>query len=176
MNNKIWVKPSTDILRFAPPLPDSDDPVVKVKRVNKKMEYKSIIRTRAQKVREALAYHDAMLNDVATFYNLTKKEPQMESSDSKEVELATYIHNLRVAPLNAEFVLRVSEAIPWFKWGSPAQKPVRRWTTCENIGMLLLTVSTGIAAATVQMYFSDPRNVRWVFNTATMLVDKLRHA
>ena len=180
MNNNTWVKPNTDILRYAPPLPDGDEPVkepvkepvVKKKRLNKKTEYKSIIRTRAQKIREALAYHDAKLSEVSAFYKKFKHEPHMKSSDRNEVELATYIHNLRVAPLNAEFVSRVSEAIPWFNWSLEAPSP--SILNCKNITFMILgTGAFSFAATSLQIYFSNPNNIRLTMNFASALYDKV---
>jgi len=153
MNKETWIKPNTDILRNAPPLSD-DEP--KRKRVRKTNEYKSIIRTRSQKLKEALAYHDAMLVEVGSFYKLHKREPRMESPITKEVELATYIHNLRVAPLNTDFVIRVSDALPWFKWSPDVQQ---KWSL-GYVLMALFTVSVSLGALYMQVYMSDIENVR----------------
>ena len=162
MNKETWVKPNTDILRNAPPLSGDeplisrDEPVIKRKRVRKANDYKSIIRTRSQKIKEALLYHDVKLLAVGTFYKLNKREPRMESSNLAEVELATYIHNLRAAPLNTDFVIRVSEALPWFKW---SQEVDTSWSVSDII-ISLFTVTLTIGAIYTHLYLSDIENVR----------------
>lgn len=158
MNKETWVKPSTDILRNAPPLSDTE-PVVKRKRVRKNNDYKSIIRTRSQKLKEALLYHDAKLLEVAVFYKAYKREPRMESSNASEVELATYIHNLRVAPLNSDFVIRVSEALPWFKWSLETKTE----SSFVYILMVLFMMGTAAGAVYVQFYLANIENTRaWI--------------
>ena len=103
--NADWVKPSTDILRNAPPL--------STKRKRSELAYVSIIRTRSQKVRE---YHTTKLEAIADFYNKNNEEPHLDSTNIVEAELATYIHNIRHSPLNIDLVTQVNNQLPWFHW------------------------------------------------------------
>jgi len=89
------------------------------RRVRRELEYKSIVRTRSQKLKEAEAYHISQLTKLQDFWNKWRKEPNEDSADTEEVALASYIQNLRtVTPgnLKQEFVARVTEMLPWFKW------------------------------------------------------------
>ena len=89
------------------------------RRVRRELEYKSIVRTRSQKLKEAENYHLKQLAQLQEFWDKWGKEPDVDSTDTEEVALASYIQNLRtVTPgnLKPEFVARVTEILPWFKW------------------------------------------------------------
>ena len=82
--------------------------------VVEKQEFKSIIRTRSQKLNEAKMYHENMITLLENHWNTYNREP-----DAANPALADYIQNLRSidsANLRPEFVALVTERLPWFKW------------------------------------------------------------
>ena len=119
--------------------------VTKPRRVRRELEYKSIVRTRLQKLKEAEAFHESQLTKLQEFWTKWRKEPNVDSADTEEVALASYIHNLRtVAPGNfkPEFVARVTEMLPWFKW-SIQEKP--RSSFIDNLlafSLLFMLIAT----------------------------------
>ena len=146
-----WIKPSTQILRDAPPLSDTPD-VSKPKRARRQLEYKSIVRTRSQKLKEALLYHDIKLVELATFYKANKREPYIGSDSLSEIELATYIHNIRVLPMNTEFVAKVNKALPWFQWSI---MPTTRDDYMAYAGMLLFAYAVMCSLYVGVMQYMD---------------------
>lgn len=125
----------------------------RTKRQRKLNEYKSIVRTRSQKLREAEMYHEDMLTRLQNHWATWGKEPTAASG----AELAEYIQSLRnIHPQNLkpEFVARVTETNPWFKWSTPAKQ--RTW--CHFMGNVVLfsgAVSMVVSAAYLQIKLQD---------------------
>jgi len=144
VTRSMYKKPSTDILRNAPPLSDG--------RRNRKPEFVSIIRTRSQKVRE---YHNLMISSVGVFYMKKKKEPRLDSKESSEVELATYLHNIRHTELNVELVLKIADALPWFDWTEKNTDI----STSENSGFLNIVAALLVIASFSAFYVALQMNI-----------------
>ena len=143
----------------------------KSKRVRKMPEYKSIVRTRSQKLKEAEIYHEKQLERLAQHWYIMRREPKIDSQYGDESELAAYIQNLRaIHPenLKPEFVARVTEALPWFKWHVP-----EKTTWCAAFGWAatfggLIAVTLG--AAYVQVKLHD----RQTMNQVLLMLNELR--
>jgi len=126
-------------------------------RKRRELQYKSIVRTRSQKLREELELHDSQLTQIAEFYAKRRFEPRMNSNNDTEVALATYIHNLRTTPVSAELAVRVSKSIPWFQW---TKKNSGFGDVLVNLGFFLLFASLVALSASVQIYVRDVENIR----------------
>jgi hypothetical protein len=143
----------------------------KSKRVRKMPEYKSIVRTRSQKLKEAEVYHERQLERLAQHWYIMRREPKIDSPYGDESELAVYIQNLRaIHPenLKSEFVARVTEVLPWFKWHVP-----EKTTWCATFGWVatfggLIAVTLG--AAYVQVKLQD----RQTMNQVLLMLNELR--
>ena len=167
--------PKPDEVDAVEPKPEeasvSEASPVKSKRVRKMPEYKSIVRTRSQKLKEAEIYHERQLERLAQHWYIMRREPKIDSPYGDESELAAYIQNLRaIHPenLKPEFVARVTEALPWFKWHVP-----EKTTRCSAFGWFatfggLIAVTLG--AAYVQVKLQD----RQTMNQVLLMLSELR--
>jgi hypothetical protein len=76
---------------------------------------KSIIRTRAQKRREAMAFHYAMLTAINDFYTESSREPTKEDNTA----MGLYIEHVRQLhasdQLHADYLTLVKELAPWLE-------------------------------------------------------------
>jgi hypothetical protein len=76
---------------------------------------KSIIRTRAQKRREAMAFHYAMLTAINDFYSKEDREP----SSADNTAMGLYIEHVRQLhasdQLHADYLKLVKELAPWLE-------------------------------------------------------------
>ena len=150
--NADWVKPSTDILRNAPPL--------STKRKRSELAYVSIIRTRSQKVRE---YHTTKLEAIADFYNKNNEEPHLDSTNIVEAELATYIHNIRHSPLNIDLVTQVNNQLPWFHWSVRKEKKETTMGFLNTFTIILLIASLTALYIGAQINLSNSERLAlWV--------------
>lgn len=138
----------------------------KKKRVRKELPYKSIVRTRSQKLREEMERHEMLLSKVADFYSKKRFEPRMQSNDNTEIALATYIHNLRTAAVDPNVAVKVSTTLPWFQW----TKKSSRLTDVLNLlgGFLLISSLTALYVG-VQVGLRNNENIamlrKWVEQT-----------
>lgn len=135
----------------------------KSKRVRKMPEYKSIVRTRSQKLKEAEVYHEKQLERLAQHWYIMRREPKINSHYGDESELATYIQNLRaIHPenLKPEFVARVTEVLPWFKWNVPEKT---NW--CSAIGRAATfgaLIAVVLGAVYVQVKLQDRETMKQI--------------
>lgn len=88
----------------------------------------SIIRTRSQKLREALVRNRSVLEEINTFYTANQREPSEESEDGEERWLAGYIKRMRwewqrgaFGRAIPELIVEVENIIPWFVWDEPKE-------------------------------------------------------
>ena len=135
-------------------VPDTKKP--KAKKMKKELPYKSIVQTRSQKLREA---YDALLNKANMFHMKHLREPKMSASDSDEVALATFLHNLRTQPISSELVQKATQLMPWFKW----EHVKSTWdfkTIALNVtgGLLVVAASVGLSVW-AQMLLNDRQNL-----------------
>jgi len=135
-------------------VPDTKKP--KAKKMKKELPYKSIVQTRSQKLREA---YEALLNKANMFHMKHLREPNMSASDSDEVALATFLHNLRTQPISSELVQKATQLMPWFKW----EHVKSTWdfkTIALNVtgGLLVVAASVGLSVW-VQMLLNDRQNL-----------------
>jgi hypothetical protein len=153
-------------------LTSSSDSPKKTKRVRKMPEYKSIVRTRSQKLKEAEVYHEKMLDRLSSHWHVMRREPKIDSPYGDEAELATYIQNLRdIHPenLKPEFVARVTEALPWFKWHVPAKTT---WCgTLTNLAAVGGLVAVAIGAVYMQVKLQDRENTQKII----MMLNEIRN-
>lgn len=150
----MYKKPCTDILRNAPPLSDGSK-----RQRRQRPEFVSIIRTRSQK--KLRDYHDQMILAVAAFYNRKKKEPQLYSGDSSEVELATYLHNIRHTQLDVDLVLQISNDLPWFQWAVKKVEP--KSAVLSTVAAILVIASfTALYVALQMNILQTERLVDWM--------------
>ena len=83
--------------------------------------YKSIIRTRAQKLKDHQAYLDSMFTNIDTFYNTRGYEPSAFSDRAEEAYMGAFVRSLRSAHscdnLGGQAgVDLVKSRLPWFKF------------------------------------------------------------
>jgi len=120
--------------------------------VVEKQEFKSIIRTRSQKLNEAKMYHENMLTLLENHWNTYNREP-----DATNATLANYIQNLRSidsANLRPEFVALVTERLPWFKW--KLTKNTGGWSRfVGNVAKYTFLVTLVIWAAYLQVKLTE---------------------
>lgn len=83
---------------------------------------KSIIRTRAQKRREAMAFHYAMLTAISDFYTKENREP----ASADNMAMGLYIEHVRQLhasnQLHADYLTLVKELAPWFELKEAAEE------------------------------------------------------
>jgi hypothetical protein len=145
----------------------------KAKRVRKMPDYKSIVRTRSQKLKEAELYHEKMLSDISSHWDAFRREPKIDSIYGNEAELAEYLYHLRgIHPttLKPEFVARVTEALPWFKWQNLPAKT--NW--CGILSVLAATVMAAAGAVYMQMKLHDHENMKKIVMMLIEVRDRIR--
>jgi hypothetical protein len=169
-NNALFSAPLSVVKRLSAPLASisettttaatatadaSDTDTKKMKKAKRAPAYKSIVQTRSQKLREAMEAYDSMLNKVGTFYMKHLREPEMTATDPDELAMATFLHNLRTQPLNAEVVQKALTRMPWFQWDKSkySWKPPSLTLTLLS-GLFVLTMSVGLSVM-VQMSLHD---------------------
>ena len=123
--------------------------------VRRELEYKSIVRTRGQKLREELA----QLEKIAEFYKKWRYEPRMNAKSEAEVELATYLHNLRAMPVDKNLALKVGETLPWFQW-TVSKKGFGLTDLLHAIGTIFLLSSLTTLYVGVQLHYQNGDNAR----------------
>jgi hypothetical protein len=111
--------------------------------------YKSIIRTRSQKMAEHAVYLQAMFQDIAAFYELHKREPLMTDTKEREVEMANFIKALRDAHAadclgGQSGVDTVLKALPWFKFET--RKQMKSQSTCFSTLATAFTICAYLSA------------------------------
>lgn len=101
-----------------------------------KTPFKSIIRTRSQKLAENRAFMVKMFADINEFYWANNREPLASSSSEDERNMASFLTSLRDA--NAQGTLggqssidKVHEHLPWFNFEVQSQ---RQATCCRSRG------------------------------------------
>lgn len=88
--------------------------------------YKSIIRTRSQKLREREAMVKQLFSDCNMFYSMYKREPSSSSKDLAEQRLGEFLQGLRYAILDENLTEKaVQKQLSWFKY---EQKVVNTWS------------------------------------------------
>lgn len=145
----------------------------------------SIIRTRSQKLREALVRNRSVLEEINTFYTANQREPSAESEDADERWLAGYIQRMRwewqrgaFGRAIPELIAEVEDIIPWFVWADPkenlataaatataatdgvvAQSPKIRYTTLLDLATLMLFLYS--LGRFVNSVYLHPQQMNW---------------
>jgi hypothetical protein len=137
----------------APAVPDLGLALVSSPRKRKHLDYKSIVRTRAQKVANIKEQHVQHMQIATAFYNKFGREPSPNSKDVAETGLAHYLDTLRfcmntmdgnAAPFNA----LVAEHMPWFEWSVANVEPEARTSCLRPLAVfVLLGLGTAMAFA-----------------------------
>jgi hypothetical protein len=133
-------------------------------------EYKSIVRTRSQKLKEAEIYHEKQLERLAQHWYVMRREPKINSHYGDESELAVYIQNLRaINPenLKPEFVARVTEVLPWFKWH--VSEKTNWCSVLSNIATFGGLVAVTLGAVYVHTKLQDQETLKQILLTLNNL-------
>lgn len=106
--------------------------------------YKSIIRTRSQKLREHEAILKQLFSDCDMFYSKYKREPVSTSKDVAELRLSHFLQSLRFAISEQRLTEQsVQTQLSWFKY---EQKVTKTWSFGD---VMLATLLFGLFPATL---------------------------
>ncbi len=120
--------------------------------------YKSIIRTRAQKLKDHQAYLDSMFTNIDTFYNARGYEPSAFSDRAEEAYMGAFVRSLRSAHscdnLGGQAgVELVKSRLPWFKFeeaNAVTQWSKRSFKAADIAFIAFLTVGLPLLFLTTQ--------------------------
>lgn len=141
-----------------------------------KTPFKSIIRTRSQKLAESRAFMVKMFADINEFYGAHMREPLVSSSSEDERNMASFLRSLRDA--NAQDNLggqsaidKVHEHLPWFKFEEPRQAGccrrnmvVRLHVNVVDIFFLCMYLSIMVTAVNLMERCLHNRCPTWVLD------------
>lgn len=122
-------------------------------RKRKVLDYKSIVRTRAQKAANIKEQHVQHMQIATAFYNKFGREPSPNSKDVAETGLANYLDTLRFCMNTmdgngAPFTALVAEHMPWFMWSVAETNPVAPTSCLRSLAVfVLLGLGTAMAFA-----------------------------
>lgn len=130
----------------------TDLPLVSSPRKRKVLDYKSIVRTRAQKAANIKEQHVQHMQIATAFYNKFGREPSPNSKDVAETELANYLDTLRFCMNTmdgngAPFTALVAEHMPWFEWSVAEANPVAPEAAASCVRSLAVFVLLGLGTA-----------------------------
>lgn len=116
--------------------------------------YKSIIRTRSQKLNEQRQFVTDMFNSINAYYVAHNKEPSLDGVTSKEVQMAMFLQSLREAHNMGAFndtegAALIKSHFPWLslvQLSPPVAKP--KWSGVAKC----LAVFTASLLSTVSMF------------------------
>ena len=131
---------------------DSETALVSSPRKRKVLDYKSIVRTRAQKAANIKEQHVQHMQIATAFYNKFGREPSPNSKDVAETELANYLDTLRFCMNTmdgngAPFTALVAEHMPWFMWSVAEANPVAPEAAASCVRSLAVFVLLGLGTA-----------------------------
>ena len=107
-------------------------------RKRKDLEYKSIVRTRAQKEANGTEAHVVYMQIATAFYNKFGREPRV-GKNVVETNVASYLAALRHAmysPMGTELLPLLKEHMPWFEWRD--KMPVAVFDDSRTFAVLVL--------------------------------------
>ena len=135
-------------------------------RKRKVLDYKSIVRTRAQKRQNAEEQHVQYMQIANDFYKKFGREPGFESVE--EAGVAAYLHAVRFC-LNrgedsAELQNLVNIYMPWFRVSGAVVEANPRIGACAVVGSVLYWASMTLLvvnAATVMLTYGWPAHMKF---------------
>ena len=135
-------------------------------RKRKVLDYKSIVRTRAQKRQNAEEQHVQYMQIANDFYKKFGREPGFESVE--EAGVAAYLHAVRFC-LNrgedsAELQNLVTIYMPWFRVSGAQVEAKPRIGACAVVGSVLYWASMTLLvvnAATVMLTYGWPADMKF---------------
>jgi hypothetical protein len=118
-------------------------------RKRKDLDYKSIVRTRAQKAADIKEQHVQHMQIATAFYKKFGREPSANSKEVGETGLANYLDTLRFCMNTMEsaepFNALIAEHMPWFEWAVAEKKAAR--ASCLRSTFVSVLVGLGTAMA-----------------------------
>jgi len=118
-------------------------------RKRKDLDYKSIVRTRAQKAANIKEQHVQHMQIATAFYNKFGREPSANSKEVGETGLANYLDTLRFCMNTMEsaepFNALIAEHMPWFEWA--VEEKQERRTSCLRSALVFALIGLGFTMA-----------------------------
>jgi hypothetical protein len=123
-------------------------------RKRKDLDYKSIVRTRAQKAADIKEQHVQHMQIATAFYKKFGREPSANSKEVGETGLANYLDTLRFCMNTMEtpepFNALVAEHMPWFEWSVAEKKTTR--ASCLQSALVGLGFIMAVGAGLLTSY------------------------
>lgn len=142
---RLLSKPNTDRLRYAPPLTGDKAP------------FKSIIQTRAQKLKEGKRLYSTNIRNLMNFHNRYNREPLLHCNGIVEEELALFVQflraNYRSGIMTSRSVNLLNEFLPWINLKPEVDETLESdMTQVETQKHQRGTCNMGLAFAAISTY------------------------